>query len=131
MKTNFKYYGAAILWALFIFILCSIKMGEVSHSPMFFAGFDKLTHCGMFFVLVVFYCMGFIRKRDFDSLTYSVAATVTIVAILYGGLIELLQLYIFTWRSGEWADWFSDAVGAGMGIFGVWLTIFAIKNVKK
>ena len=54
MKRLFKYYWPAILWALFILLLCSIKIGEESNLPMFFPGFDKLVHCGFFFVLVVF-----------------------------------------------------------------------------
>ena len=131
MKVLFKYYGPAILWALFIFIMCTIKLGKVTESPMFFPGFDKLVHCGFFFVLVVFYCNGLIRKLLPLPLSYKWVITVTIIAIIYGGIIELLQLTIFTWRSGEWNDLFADAVGASMGAFSIIITVNALRYVKK
>jgi VanZ family protein len=131
MKTTFKYYGPAILWALFIFILCSIKLGGVSNSPMFFPGFDKLVHCGLFFVLVVFYCYGLLRQQSYQGFSYKKIILITIIAITYGGIIELLQRYFFTWRSGEWDDLFADAVGASMGAFSIVITVKALSYVKK
>ena len=52
------------------------------------------------------------------------------VAILYGGAIELLQNYIFTWRDGDWNDLFADTVGAAMGTFSVCVTINGMRYVK-
>jgi VanZ family protein len=131
MKTMFKYYRPAILWALFILFMCSIKMGKIGNSPLFFPGFDKLVHCGFFFVLVVFYCNGLIRQPSSQKLSYKRVLIFTVIAILYGGLIELLQLFVFTWRSGEWNDLFADAVGASMGAFSILITVNAISDVKK
>jgi len=130
MKIALKYYGLTLLWALFIFILCSIKMGNVGHSPLFFPGFDKITHCGLFFVLVVLYCTGYIKKRGPANLNLAICVIIIIAAFIYGGTIELLQAYVFTWRSGEWSDLFADTLGASMAIFSVYLTLLAIKNVK-
>ena len=131
MKVIFKYYGPAILWALFILFMCSIKLGKIGDSPLFFPGFDKLVHCGFFFVLVVFYCNGLIRQHSKQILSYKVILFVTVMAILYGGLIELLQLFVFTWRSGEWNDLFADAIGASMGAFSIIITVNAVSYVKK
>lgn len=131
MKTLFKYYGPAILWALFIFVMCSVHLGRIAESPIFFPGFDKLVHCGFFFVLVVFYGNGFIRQQPAGYLPYKGIILFTIIAIIYGGSIELLQLLIFTWRSGEWNDLFADAVGASMGAFSVLITFNALRYVKK
>ncbi|MDB5138295.1 MAG: hypothetical protein JWR12_211 [Mucilaginibacter sp.] len=131
MKAVFKYYGPAILWALFILIMCTVKLGKVADSPMFFPGFDKLVHCGFFFVMVVFYCNGLIRQHSGQILSYKRILVVTTVAILYGGLIELLQLLVFTWRSGEWNDLFADAVGASMGAFSLIITVNSINYAKK
>jgi VanZ family protein len=106
-------------------------MGGVTKSPLFFPGFDKLTHCGFFFVLVVFYCNGLIRQQLPISISYKHIILSAVIAILYGGLIELLQLTIFTWRSGEWDDLFADAVGASMGAFSVILTVKAMNYVEE
>ena len=120
-----------MLWALFIFILCNIKFGSVGKSSLFFPGFDKLTHCGLFFVLVVFMANGFLRHQIIERLPYKNALFITMAAICFGALIEVLQLTIFTWRSGEWDDLFADTVGACMAIFSILITIDATKNGKK
>lgn len=119
------------MWALFIFTLCNIKLGSVSESPMFFPGFDKLVHCGFFFMMVVLSANGYLRQKGTDTLKFMPAFVITAISILLGGLIELLQLWVFTWRDGNWPDLFADAVGAGMAIFCILVTIGAIKYVKK
>ncbi|RWY46267.1 VanZ family protein [Mucilaginibacter gilvus] len=128
MGARIKPYRPAILWALFILVICSIPMGSVGSSRLFFPGFDKLTHCGLFFVLAVLYCYGSIRKFKTRQVRSEIAIKNTIVLISYGALIEVLQMYIFTWRSGDMADLFADTVGACMGIFGVLVTSNALNH---
>ena len=130
MNERLKYYWPAVLWALFILIICIIPMGGIDHSPLFFPGFDKLVHCGLFFVLATLYCYGSIRKFKTPNLRIEIAVKNTLVLISYGALIELLQAYIFTWRTGDFKDLFADTVGACMGIFGVMVTTNAVKHEK-
>ena len=105
-------------------------MGKVGGLPLFFPGFDKLVHCGLFFVLVVFACNGFIQLKKLDQLPSAPAFVIAFTAIAYGALIELLQKYIFTWRGYELSDLFADTTGAFMGIFSALLTSNAITNEK-
>lgn len=130
MKILLKYQGPAFLWALLILILCSVSFGSVGHSHLFFAGFDKLVHCGLFFVLAVFMCNGIIREHNPVNFTVVTALKVFVLALCYGALIEVLQLFVFTWRGAEWADLFSDSVGAGMAVFSTLVILFASKNAK-
>ena len=131
MKVFLKYQRLTVLWALFIFTLCNIKLGHVGESHLFFPGFDKLVHCGFFFMIVILSSNGYIRQQNGSKLSYTAATVITLIAVAYGGLIELLQLWVFTWRDGSWDDLFADAVGAGMGIFSVLVIIGAVKHVKK
>ncbi|WP_162996729.1 VanZ family protein [Mucilaginibacter kameinonensis] len=132
MKLFLKYHGPAILWALFVLVICSVHLDSVDKSPLFFEGFDKLTHCGLFFTLIVLVCFGVIRQQKPKRLTYTGMFIIWIVSIIFGGLIEILQVSIFTWRTGDWNDLFCDVLGACMGVFSVMLTIEAIgKNEKK
>ena len=131
MKLLFKYYGPAILWALFILVMCSIHLGNLTRSHLFFPGFDKLVHCGFFFMLVVLTCSGAIKQLLPLTLSYKYIIVIMLLAIIYGGAIELLQLMLFTWRSGEWDDLFADAVGAGMGAFSILITVNTMRYVKK
>jgi VanZ family protein len=131
MKAIAKYYWPAILWALFILILCSVKLGEVSESPLFFPGFDKLVHCGLFFVMMVFITANYTRRHSPAVLSVKTIAILTVITIIYGGTIEILQKYIFTWRSGEWNDLFADVIGILMAAFSIFITLKAISYEKK
>jgi VanZ family protein len=130
MKSILKYYRLTILWALFIFIICNVNLGRVGESGLFFEGFDKLTHCGLFFVLVVFYCNGYLRKNQLHTLSILPALVITLLSVGYGAVIELLQLYVFAWRGAEWADLFCDTIGACMAMFCILVITQAVKNVK-
>ncbi len=115
LKTLSNQY-LAIIWSGIVLILCDIPISDPAGIPVF-EGFDKLVHLGFFFVLTVLLFYGKIREQK--SYTYR---TITILKILFittilGGGIELLQYYIFTYRSAEWWDFFSDMIGVGMGIF--------------
>jgi len=131
MKLFLKYYWPTVSWALFILLMCSINISDVSTSPLFFPGFDKLVHCGFFFVLVIFGCSGAIRQQFTPQVSYKLVIIIFALSIMYGGLIELLQVAVFTWRSGEWDDLFADAVGASMAAFSIMVTAKAISYVKK
>ena len=131
MRHILKYQGLTLIWALIIFTLCTIKMGGVASSPLFFAGFDKLVHCGLFFVLAVLMSSGVIRANTRHNLTPLQQFLSFVIPVLFGGLIEILQAYIFTWRSGEWSDLFADTVGASMAMFCVILTIWSQKYEKQ
>jgi VanZ family protein len=130
MKKGLKYQRLTILWALFVLIMCSVSFGPVSKSPLFFPGFDKLTHCSLFFVLVVFWSNGIIRQQNVKFLTYKSAAVILAGCLAYGSLIEILQLTVFTWRSGEWGDLFADMVGAGMAAFSILVIERALGHEK-
>jgi VanZ family protein len=131
MNRRLRYQGPTILWALFVFIMCVIKLGDIENSPMFFPGFDKLVHCGFFLVFVVFYSLGIIRQHNYSSFPFKYALLIFALAVAYGGLLELLQAYVFTWRDGDWNDLFADSVGAAMGIFSILITSMAFNYGKK
>jgi len=123
-----KYQRLTILWSAFILVMCSISMGKVGESHLFFPGFDKMVHCGFFFMFVILADNGLIRQHKGISI-----ATVFFVAFLgvfFGALIEVLQLYIFTWRDGNWPDLFADTVGVGMATFSILVVNAALKYAK-
>lgn len=110
--------------------MCTIKI-DIEQSPLFFPGFDKLVHCGFFLVFVVFYSLGFTRQHNYTFFPFRYALLIFALAVAYGGAIELLQAYVFTWRDGDWGDLFADAVGAGMGLFSVLITSVSFNYGKK
>ncbi|MFD1258388.1 VanZ family protein [Mucilaginibacter terrae] len=128
MAAFFKYQKLTLGWALFILVMCNINTGKAGQSPLFFPGFDKLVHCGFFFMFTALILHGVSLQRGNLKLLSCVKAFV--IAMAFGALIEILQIYIFTWRSGEWNDLFADTVGAGMAAFSSLITATAVNNEK-
>ena len=131
MNVILKNQRLTLWWALFIFIICNIKLGRVGESHLFFPGFDKLVHCGLFFVFVIFCANGAIRQQENRRLSYAAVSFILLLGLAFGGLIELLQLTVFTWRDGNWPDMFADTIGACMAMFSILITINATENGKK
>lgn len=71
---------------------------------------DKWTHFIMYGGLA---WVAYIENRNAGLLRRLVVALV--FPILLGGLLELLQDWLTTCRSGEWLDFAADAVGAVLG----------------
>jgi VanZ family protein len=124
----FKYQRFTILWSAFILIMCSISMGKVGESHLFFPGFDKMVHCGFFFMFVILAFNGLIRQNR--GISIPAIFLIAFLGVFFGALIEVLQLYIFTWRDGNWADLFADTVGVGMATFSILVLKSAFSHAK-
>lgn len=128
MLQFFKYQRFTILWSLFILIMCSISMGKVGESHLFFPGFDKMVHCGFFFMFVLLASNGLIRQNK--GISIPVIFLIAFLGVFFGALIEILQLYVFTWRDGNWGDLFADTVGVGMATFSILVLKSAFSYAK-
>lgn len=118
MLNTLRYQYLSILWAIFVVVMCDMPMsGTGSLGITFFEGFDKLAHTGFFFVLTVLLFYGKIKQQVSYSYRGMTLLKILAITTALGVFIELLQLYIFTYRSAEWWDLFADMIGVGMGIF--------------
>jgi VanZ family protein len=129
--SELKYQRWAIIWTIFIFILCNIHMPDNGGSGFFFQGFDKLAHLGFFYVLTILLFYGKIvhqRSYSFRSLTIF---KIIILTAAIGGMIELVQWKFFTYRSAEWWDFICDMTGVMMGVFSYVLLHKSNYNEKK
>jgi VanZ family protein len=118
MLKALRHQYLAILWSIFIVIMCEMPMSDTSSLGFtFFEGFDKLAHTGFFFVLTVFLFYGKIREQSSYSYRTLTILKILVITLALGGLIEVLQMEFFTYRSAELWDLFADMTGVGMGIF--------------
>ena len=90
--------------------------GTPGDIPLF-EGFDKLVHTGFFFVLTVFLFYGKIKQQG--SFRFRI---ITIIKILFitaalGAGIEMLQWKVFTYRTADVWDFFTDMTGVCIGVF--------------
>ncbi len=106
-------YKLTFIWALIIFGLCSMP-GRFIPSPSWLEllSFDKWVHAGIFFVLVSLACAGiFLHQHPgYFVFVYGVAA------IIYGGLLEVMQAKVFSERSADWQDFVANSFGCLMAL---------------
>jgi VanZ family protein len=117
MFKTIKFQWPAIAWSILVLILCDIPPQDIPGTQRFFEGFDKMVHLGFFFVLTVLLFFGKIRQQNSYDYRIITILKILFIGLALGGGIELLQWKVFTYRSAEWWDFFSDMTGVGMGIF--------------
>ena len=108
----------AIIWASFVLVMCFMPLREGPKvEGFFFAGFDKIVHTGFLFVLTILLFHGELKQHVYYAYSFPLVMKIILLTMLFGGGIELLQWKVFTYRSGDWWDFFCDMVGVGMGVF--------------
>lgn len=107
------------MWLITITVLSGYPGNKIPNVP--FINFDKLVHLGIYLILSIIICFGYIPG---SKKPINVKIIIVCFGIFYGGFMEMLQEYIFINRSGNWFDFFANAVGA---ILGVVLYPFVIK----
>lgn len=104
MHRFFRYFPITLLVVIVVTTLCLIPIEDPPLKDVRFI--DKWTHIALFgaisFCIVVETLLGG-RKMVWPA---------PFVAAFYGGLVELMQAYLTTCRSGEWLDFAADSVGA-------------------
>lgn len=102
-------YKFTILISVIIFILSTIPFPEIptlEDVPFI----DKWVHFVMYGALT---CAIYLdRKLAHQDTSIPFILSAFILPSLYGGLIELIQKYCTTCRSGEWLDFYADTFGA-------------------
>ena len=87
---------------------------------------DKWTHLVMYGGTCSVIWWEYLRHHDSIN-WYKVVLLAVVGMILLGGLIELLQAYCTTTRSGEWFDFWADSIGVLLGA-GIGLLMKTIKR---
>lgn len=109
-------YKWCFIWATIVIVLCALPGNNFDAVPSY-PGMDKLVHCGMFFVFCTLMYNGVIQQFNGNPTRWLPVFIVSIAGFVFAGITELLQLYIFTYRSGDWWDLFADSIGIGMAGF--------------
>lgn len=120
MNKFFKHIPAGIFSAL---VVCAILFLTLVPQPLpeaediSFFGFDKVGHFFMFgglcFAVTFDLCLAACRsgkqvKSGSSLRIWAVAGG----SIVFGGVIELLQMWMALGRTAEWADFVADMLGA-------------------
>ena len=105
-------------------LLCILLIGVLSLTPFFpetplddVAFIDKYTHFIMYGGTCAVIWWEHLRhsKKEARRPNLRALAVAMLCMVLLGGLMELLQAYATTTRSGEWLDFWADSIGVLLG----------------
>ena len=114
--TTKRYLYAALLWSVFILAIVGVpgeQIPKVSHFIDLLQP-DKLVHIGMFAPFSFLWIRYFYKKLNSRKKAIVLAM---LFGMLYAVATELLQIYVFIGRSGNFPDAIADFFGALVGIF--------------
>ena len=93
---------------------------------------DKIVHFTMYMGLVSVFCFDVYRSSWLSRYDGSILLSGWILAVLWGGLMELFQKYFTEYRTADWFDFLANTVGAFAGILiGVFIIRPLIRRYKK
>ena len=76
-----------------------------------FSWFDKLVHCLMYASISALVWVEYGRQHR-QTRVRPIVVAAWLMPVAMGGLVELAQAYLTTYRSGEWLDFVANSVGA-------------------
>ncbi len=117
MKKNTFAFAFAIIWILLVTILLCTpgsRLPRINWSDKIWL--DKWAHVFLFLVLVVLWCRAYLRKATNVNIK-KIFTTITLLSILYGVMMEIVQHYFIPFRSFDFGDMLADAIGAIAGYF--------------
>lgn len=108
------YFVPAILWALFIMLVCLVSPKYIPVVKFDLFSPDKIAHASLFGFLCLLLNWA-LNKNNF--LSYKNMLLLTAATIVYGAFIELLQMLL---RNGRTAD-IDDIIANGFGALLIYL----------
>jgi len=99
--------AALLLWSSLILFLSLAPQPPQPTQPQF--AWDKLQHAGFYSLLALLGARFFRQWRPTSRFPWSIAVA---AAVLYGGLIEILQGLLTISRVADWRDVLANGAGA-------------------
>ena len=120
-----------ILSAVFTLVILYLSLDpDPVDQPSFlsFYGADKIVHFIMYFVLASAYLLDYAILKYPHRTRSNKEFALTATAILLGGIIEVMQLYMGLGRSMSMGDFLADAAGAITGL--LFFKYYATKKIR-
>ena len=120
-----------IYWLLWLCLISYLSNSPSSGIPtvsfLLFEGADKIVHAVFYFTLMILLSWGLRKQHYFFKLNHNSLLFSFLFCLFWGGLMELSQLFLFTYRSAEWADFLANTIGA---TFALLLRKFILNKLK-
>jgi VanZ family protein len=111
-----KHLRWALLWALFILVLCLIPGGDLPQWKWAdLLSVDKLVHAGVFALLLVLLIRGLRGRYGAVPVRSRIMLFAILICIAYGGALEIMQGTLLVDRSADLLDFLANTMGCGLG----------------
>jgi len=117
LKKNVAAIIVALFWFVFVTILLCTpgsRLPKIDWQNKIWL--DKWAHIFLFFVLVVLWCRIYLARITKISLK-KIFISITVLSIIYGIIMEIIQHYYIPFRSFDYGDMIADAVGSVAAYF--------------
>ncbi len=116
VKDILKYNTAWFVWVLFILYVMLIKQSSIPHFDInLIIPADKLVHAFLFFILMLFLCVGFYFQHYLLFNKHKGFVLFFFLGAAFGCTTELLQKFLTTDRTAELNDFIADVIGLIIG----------------
>jgi VanZ family protein len=117
---SLKSYLPAVVWLIISAVLLALPGNDLPHGDFLnIPFFDKYVHLGMFLLLTVLFCYPLVNSGLEKRTIRSRFIKITVLAILYGVMMEYVQLYLVYGRSFDVMDIVFDAIGSLAGYLAI------------
>ena len=107
----------ALAWAVFVLVLCGLPGDKIPKLTFWqWLKPDKMTHLVIFGVQAWLLLTAFQSPHAPRSIHTHPVRWAILLTILFGVLTEVLQVYVFVNRFGDWKDAMANALGALLGV---------------
>lgn len=104
-----SYYVVSLSWLLVLTVLSVLPNGYFPRMPV--TNFDKMVHITLYFILIT----SLLWSASAQTLTVKKVIVFSVLVILYGFTIEIIQETFCINRHFEWWDVFSNSLGTIIG----------------
>lgn len=126
LRLYIRRYRITLLLAIIIVLLSLMPIADIKITvqvPLL----DKWTHMVMYGMLTLAIWLDYKRShQQYNAKRLFLFAFLSPIAM--GGILELMQTYLTTCRSGEWLDFVANTIGVSLGsMLGILIMIIARK----
>jgi|GEM_PF-515564 len=105
----FNFCLPALLWMALILLLIGLPGYSFPKNELIST--DKFIHFGLFFVHTLLWMQAFRKQNAIPMLRFEAGFYSLVIGILFSGITEILQGFIFIQRSADLMDYFANSVG--------------------
>jgi VanZ family protein len=107
-----KSFWKAILWGMLIFLLSGLSGDTMKEIPLItIKNIDKVGHFTFYFIFTFLILNGYVNFSSSEKPVFKAYILTILLVMMYGGMLEIMQHYIFIHRTADWFDFAANTFG--------------------